>query len=46
MTQTKKVTYKEPKGYFNADMKKAANDFEKKAAKSGNEKTKNTGKKK
>ena len=28
----KKVTYKEPASYFNADMKKAAREFEKKQA--------------
>lgn len=42
-----KVTYKEPKNYFNADMMKAAKEFDKKkAAESNNKKTKSTGKKK
>ena len=31
----KKVIYREPKGYFNADMKKAMADFKKEAAKKG-----------
>lgn len=39
----KKVKYKEPASYFNAAMKKAANDWEKKNAKS-TEKPKKKGK--
>lgn len=33
----KKVTYKEPKGYFNADMLKAAREFDKEQAKKAKE---------
>lgn len=31
----KKTTYVEPKGYFNSDMKKAINEWEKKNANKG-----------
>ena len=41
----KKVIYKEPKGYFNADMKKAAAAWEKENAKKGKEAAKSSKKK-
>ena len=41
----KTVTYKEPAGYFNAEMKKAAKEWDKKNAEKA-KKPANTGKKK
>ena len=48
-TSGKKVTYREPAGYFNADMRKAAQDWDKehagkKATKTTKEKTPAAGK--
>lgn len=42
----KKMTYKEPASYFNADMRKAADDWEKENAKKKSSKTTEKSKKK